>query len=426
MRVFYDLIFTLFSFLYFPYFVLKRKYHKEFIQRFGILPKGIFEKIKGHKVIWIHAVSVGEVNAALPLCKLLRQNFPQSKIVFSTITQTGNKLARKFVRPNEIAIYFPFDFSSIVNKVIELINPRLVIILETEIWPNFISQCKKNGIPIFLVNARISDNSFVRYKLAEVFLKPVLNKINLILTQTDKDARRIISLGADENKVKVTGNMKFDNTDYTDSKKDYADLRLKLGMGTKEKLLVAGSTHPGEEKIILSVYKELLPQTPDLRLLIAPRHIERVPELELLVNKKGFSFLKISYLNQAPSTKHQAPVFILDTIGQLKNFYAVADIVFVGGSLIKKGGHNIIEPAIFSKPIISGKHYFNSPDIFRVFIDNQAILICQGKGELKQGIIDLLENPEKARKLGIRGREVVLKQQGATQENLEFIRNYLH
>lgn len=375
----------------------------------------------------MHAVSVGEVNAALPLWKAIRERFPQCRVVFSTITKTGNNLAQKFARSDELVVYFPLDFSLVVRKVIKVIQPHLVIILETELWPNFIARCKKSVVPVILVNARISDSSYKRYKLARPFLKPVLGKIDLILAQSEKGAARLISLGVQEEKVKVTGNMKFDNIDYSDKNVDYSDrLRLLLGLGKQDKLLVAGSTHRGEEEIILAVYKELLAQFSNLRLLIAPRHPERTPEIEKIIVQSNFIPARITSLeHQAPGTRHQAPVFILDTIGQLRDFYAIADIVFVGGSLIKRGGHNIIEPAIFSKPVISGKYFFNFSDIFRLFIDNQAIIISQDGGGLKRMIRDLLNNPEKADRLGERAKEVVLRQRGASRKNLECIYEYL-
>jgi len=428
MQTLYDLVFIFFSFLYFPYFILNRKYHREFIQRLGIFSRNSFDKIRRHKIIWIHAVSVGEVNSALPLWKLLRQNFPQYRIVFSTITKTGNNLAKKFAQPDEFVVYFPLDFSFIVRRVVKLIHPHLVIILETELWPNFIAQCNKIDIPVILGNARLSDSSFIRYKLGSPFLSPVLDKINLILAQTEKDADRLISLGASKNKVWVSGNMKFDNIDCSDKRIDYSDrLRLLLELSNQDKLLVAGSTHPGEEEILLAIYKELLMQFPNLRLLIAPRHIERIPQIEKLVSSYGLSPFRISRLfNPASSIQHPVSgVFLLDTIGQLRDFYAIADIVFVGGSLVKRGGHNIIEPAMFSKPVISGNYFFNFSDIFKVFRDSQAVITCQNKEGLKSAISELLNNPVQAKILGERAREVILKQQGATQKNLEWVSKYL-
>ncbi|MCM8784351.1 MAG: 3-deoxy-D-manno-octulosonic acid transferase [Candidatus Omnitrophica bacterium] len=426
MYIFYDIVFAFLSFFYLTYLIYKRKYHRDFLQRLGIFPKNFFQKIKGKKVVWIHAVSVGEVNASRFLWKLLRESYADYKIVFSTVTKTGNVLARKFALPDEIVIYAPLDFSFIVRKTFRAIKPSLLVVLETELWPNFIFQSYMLKIPMVLVNARISDKAFRRYRLVKFLLKPILRRISLVLAQSQKDKKRFIDLGVNQEKVSVTGNMKFDDTDYADSKKDYTDLRRKLGIGTKEKLLVAGSTHKGEEKIILAVYKELLLDYPDLRLVLAPRHPERSTEIEKLVIKKRFSSIRLSSLNyQLPVTNYQLTVFILDTVGQLRNYYMIADIVFVGGSLTKKGGHNIIEPAVFSKAVISGKYFFNFLDIFKVFQEKNAVLVCENKKEFKDCIINLLDAPAERERIGLLAKEVVLKARGATARNLEALSKYL-
>ncbi|MCX5657542.1 MAG: 3-deoxy-D-manno-octulosonic acid transferase [Candidatus Omnitrophica bacterium] len=427
MFVLFDLTFILFSVLYLPYFILKRKYNKDFVQRLGIFRDNLFQKIKNRKVIWIHAVSVGEVNAALPLWKALREKFPQYKIVFSTVTKTGNRLAAKLSQSDELVIYSPLDLSLVVRNVIKLINPKLLIILETELWPNFILQCKKEGIPVVLVNARISDASYGRYKLAKPLLSPILRKVDLTLAQTGDDARRMISLGMSRDKVKVTGNMKFDNIDCSDKSTDYNDkLRLLLGLSKQNKLLVAGSTHRGEEEIILGAYRELLKEFPGLKLLIAPRHPERTPEIERIITQNNFTPLRVSCLEyQSSVISYQLPIFILDTIGQLRDFYAISSIVFMGGSLVKRGGHNIIEPAIFSKPIISGRYFFNFADIFRLLLKGGAILICQNKEDFKQKVKNLLSNQAEARDLGSRAQQVVTRSRGAVSNNLEFIKSFL-
>lgn len=428
MYIFYDIVFLFLSLLYLPYLIYRRKYHRDFIQRLGFFPKNFFEKIKDKKVIWMHAVSVGEVNASISLWKSLRRDYPLYRIVFSTTTQTGNNLAKKFSSGEEVVIYFPLDFSFVIRKFLRIIKPSLVIILETEIWPNFVLQCFKQRIPVILVNARISDKSYWRYRLVRLFLRTILKRIDLILAQSEKESERFVNLGGNKEKVLVTGNMKFDNVDYAEIKTmDYSDkLKRLLHMGENEKLLVAGSTHRGEEGMILSAYKELFRQFPNLRLLIAPRHPERTPEIEKLVSKNNFIPLRISLLNyQLPITNHQLPVFILDTIGQLRDFYALADIVFVGGSLVKKGGHNIIEPAIFSKPIISGKYFFNFSDMFRIFLENKAILVCKKRIDFKKYLWFLLKNPEERKKIGINAKEVILKQRGASEINLRLISKYL-
>ena len=423
MQIFYDLIFFLFLWIYLPYFFIKRKYHREFIQRMGFFPKDYFGDISHKKTIWIHAVSVGEVNAGIPLWKALREKYLAYKIVFSTVTKTGNHLAKRFASPNETVFYFPLDLSFVVKRVLNLIKPSLLIILETELWPNFILQCYKLKIPVILVNARISDRAYQRYILVKFFLKPIFKRVSLVLAQSNKDRERFINLGMEEKKVFVTGNMKFD-VEYKDRGVNLDNLRGLLK--EKDKLLVAGSIHRGEEKVIVFVYKELFRLFPHWKLLIAPRYLERVGEIERLIKRIGFSPVRISSLIYQSPTDYQNPIFILDTIGQLRDFYALADIVFVGGSLIKKGGHNIIEPALFSKPIISGRYFFNFSDIFKKFLENNALIICKNKEELKRAIEKLIKNPEEREKMGMRAKEVMEREKGVVEKNLKHIISFLN
>lgn len=418
------MIFFAFSLIYLPYLFIRRKYHRGYVQRLGVFPEDFYAGIKNKKAIWIHAVSVGEVNASRLLWEKLRNKYTEYKIVLSTTTRTGNLLAKKFALPGDSVIYSPLDLSFVVRKFLLVIKPSLLIILETEIWPNLILKSSRFKIPVVLVNARVSDKAFKRYRLVKFFLKPVLRRISLVLAQSDKDKDRFINLGVNQEKVLVTGNMKFDYVDIKDV--DCKKLKRELGLKDKEKLITAGSTHKGEEEIILEAYKELLPQYPDLRLIIAPRHPERTAEVVKLIIKFGFMSIKISSIvKDLPDTEGKVQIFILDTVGQLKDFYAIADIVFVGGSLVKKGGHNIIEPAIFSRPIVSGKHFFNFSDVFKAFQEKNAIIICGNKEELKNCLIELLNKPEEREKLGMRAHEVVLGERGATERNLNWLFTYL-
>lgn len=423
MYVLYDMLFVVFGLFYLPYFIIKRKYHGGFIQRLGILPKDLINRAKEDRIIWIHAVSVGEVMAAMPLWDALRKELSGYKIVFSTITKTGNDLAKSFAKEDEAVIYLPLDLSFIAKIVINKIKPKILLILETEVWPNIITQAYRQNIPTVLLNGRISDKSYWRYRIVKIFLKPVFKKITLFLMQGPRDASRIISLGAALDRVGITGNMKFDQDIQSSPDKSAVSV---LKLKGEERLLVAGSTHRGEEKIILEIFKEITKEIPHLRLLIAPRHIERIPELEKLVIKKGLMPLRISSLNfpLLPS-HHPLPIFLLDTIGQLRNFYSSADIVIVGGSFAKKGGHNVIEPAIFSKPIIIGKYFFHFQDIVKIFLEKQALIVCRDKRELRKGILELIKNLDKASALGKKAKEVVLIQRGVTLKNLAFIKNLL-
>lgn len=455
MFILYDLIFIVFALCYLPVYIFMRKFHSGFLMRLGIFPEKLRKEFSGKRPIWLHAVSVGEVLALRSLLESLHREYPQRPILISTVTPTGNRIARSLAGEKDAVIYLPLDISFIVNRVLSLVKPSLFIIAETEIWPNLISSLRKRNVPIIVVNARISDGSYKGYRLIKFCLAHILRKISLFCVQAEADYLRLLSLGAEKEKIKLTGNMKFDNTDYTDKKNiDYTDkYRLTLELKQNDRLLVAGSTHPGEEEIILAVYRDLLTEFPELRLLIAPRHPERSGQLESIIQKFGFQAARISRLEalklvnphsddkqqgnkQAPLetagqlAKRNGPltgqaVFLLDTIGRLMYFYAIADIVFVGGSLIKKGGHNILEPAIFGKPVIFGPWTFNFRDITSLFLKHKASFLARNQGELKEGIKNLLLNPAIAGELSQRAKKLILQNQGATKRNLEYIRQYL-
>jgi 3-deoxy-D-manno-octulosonic-acid transferase len=418
MFIVYDLIFLIIGIFYLPKYLFRRKFHRGFLPRLGILPKGL----RLNNPIWIHAVSVGEVMAIRGLLKELRIIYPQKRFVVSTVTATGNKIACGMAEETDFITYLPLDLGFIIRRVIDKVNPSLFIIAETEIWPNLISYLYKKDIPVIIVNGRISDASFRGYRCIKLLLKPILNKINLFCLQTAGDAQRLLDLGVTPHKIQVTGNMKFDVKDYTDFKKDSTDYKSKLGLGPKEKLFVAASTHPGEEEIILGVYKELFREFPDLKLLIAPRHPERSKEVGRLIENNGLGEISISKLGaQTNNRTEKTPVFLLDTIGQLLNYYAVADIVFVGGSLARTGGHNILEPAALGKPVIFGPYMHNFRDIADLFLKNKAAILIRNPEELKAKVRYLLNNPSALNTFAQNAKAVIIENQGATRRNLEYI-----
>jgi len=428
MFLLYDLVFIIFAIVYLPYFLLRKKVHQGFKQRLGFLPT----TLRLDRPIWIHAVSVGEAKVAGILTKQLRQVYPQKRFIFSTITTTGNRIVHSFKQPGDLLFYLPLDLSFITRMVIAKLKPCVCIIVETEIWPNLIYQLSKMDVPTILVNARISNRSFLGYRMIKPLIKPLLNKMQLFCVQSYQDARRLSVLGAASDKLKITGNMKYDIIDF---KRDDADYRLRLGLSKTDQLFVIGSTHPGEEEVILDVYKRLISEFPRLRLLIAPRHPERASEIESLIEKFGFRASRVSRLsvseakasdvttgNTSPVSSCAKTIFLLDTIGELLFFYAIADIVFVGGSLIKKGGHNILEPAYLSRPILFGPHMFNFRDMSDSFLSKQAARMVGGEEELFQTIRFLLDNPSELETMGSRARQLVLENQGATKRNVGIIK----
>ncbi len=418
MFIVYDLIYLLAAVIYFPVFLWRRKFHRGFSQRLGLIPKDLKPKAP----IWIHAVSVGEVMAIRGLLGELKKTYPHKRFVISTVTPTGNKIAANIASSSDWVTYLPLDLSFIVSRVMGKIKPDLFILAETELWPNLITCLYQKNIPIVVVNARISNASFKGYLMFRFLLKNILNKIRIFCVQTSRDADRLMRLGVSENKIRITGNMKFDISQDAALKKDALDLRLRLGID-KGKFFVAGSTHAGEEEIILSAYARLLGAYPDLKLLIAPRHPERASQIENLIRKRGFKPLKISGLKRGRPSADKVSVFILDTIGELLSFYNIADIVFVGGSLVKKGGHNILEPAILAKPVLFGPHMFNFREISGLFLKQQAALLVKDKEELYLKIKDLLDNPSQIGLLSRKAGELLLSNQGATRKNIEAIKD---
>jgi len=420
MFIIYDLIFLVIAIFYLPIYLFKKKLHRGLLLRLGILP----QDFALNRPIWIHAVSVGEVMAVRGLLEELRRAYPHKRFVISTVTSTGNKIAKGIAREGDFISYLPFDLSFITRRVLDRINPSLFIIAETEIWPNLVSYLYKRNIPSVVVNGRISDRSFRGYLSIKFLLKPILNKINLFCVQTSRDAQRLIHLGVSQNNIRITGNMKFDSADYLDKKPaDYANkYKTLLELSKVQKLWVAGSTHPGEEEIILSAYRKLLNEFPDLRLLIAPRHPERSQDLVKLIKRLGFISTRISILDsQTHDPIDPQTIFILDTVGELLYFYSIADIVFVGGSLVKIGGHNILEPAALGKPILFGPYMFNFRDIADLFIINKAAILVRNQEELKENIRYLLNKPSLIAELRLLAKELILENQGATKRNMEFI-----
>ena len=387
--------------------------------RLGFFPPSLLAKIK-KPTLWIHAVSVGEIISAKSLLNNLRQRYSQYRLIISTVTATGNKVAYQIATDKDLVIYLPYDLSFIVNKVIKRFSPTLFIILETEIWPNLISILAKKKIPLLIVNGRISAGSFRKYQKIKFLLSPVLKKISTYCMQTKEDAQRIISLGAPQEKVGITGNMKFDLEVPASRYK-----KSNFGLEEQDILFVAASTHPGEEEIILKIYKQI--DRKKLHLLIAPRHIERIAKIEKLVQKNGLVVQRLSNLDKIslPSTLYPLPVLLLDTIGELSSLFSIADIVFIGGSLIKRGGHNILEPAFFGKPILFGRYMFNFKQIANLFLQGKGAISVDNAQELKKVICDLLDNSGQREELGKRAKQILEESRGATQRNMEIIRRFM-
>lgn len=412
---------------YFTYQALRHgKYRGSFKQRLGLLPAELSDNLR--PTIWVHTVSVGEFNAARPLISQLSDRLPDHRIVVSTITLTGQRLAASSTEAFDKTFYFPFDWNFAVRRALDHINPSLVVILETELWPNFLRECRRRKIITVIANGRISAGSFKGYKRARKFISRVLADVSLFVMQSEIDTERVLELGAPKSKVKVCGNLKYDFIDRSDDAR-FLDLCRslddQLALSASSKLLVAGSTAQGEEKIILEALRSVRSHRglEDTRLMIAPRHPERFEEVASLIKQSGFSFARRSHPSES---SNEADVILLDTIGELNAAYRFASLVFVGGSLVARGGHNIIEPAACARPIIVGPHMEN----FRAIADDftRADALVQLKPEdsnpaeaLAREFVRLLVDRTAAEAMGARAREILLKNRGTTRCTVEAI-----
>ncbi|MBN1872484.1 MAG: 3-deoxy-D-manno-octulosonic acid transferase [Candidatus Omnitrophica bacterium] len=430
MRFIYDIAFALFSVVYLPYFLIKRKYHPEYLQRFGIFKDTVFDSISKTRPIWIHAVSVGEMRTAATLINGIRRRYPKSLFVISNVTKTGHDIAASVAAKDDIVIYFPVDISFVVRRLVTLVNPKLFVFIETEIWPNLITELHKRKVPIVLMNGRISPASFRNYRLIKPIMRPVLEKITLFCMRTEDDAARIKELGAKSDDVVVSGNMKFDSAVSVEEEQGMSGVPVSHHdwLKSNKRLFVAGSTHRGEDSKIINSYRLLKRYHPELQLLIAPRHVERTGEIATLIKQSGFTPVKVSEIELADETAglDREAVFILDSMGRLNSLYKLASIVFIGGSLIPHGGHNFLEPAIYAKPLITGCYVHNFKDMFDIFLKNDAIKVVHNESDLVDSLKTFLEDDKICVDMGNRAKDIVLKNVGSTDRNLDLISEYLN
>ena len=429
MFVLYSFLLTVGFVLLLPRFLFQEKYAAGLRQRFGNLPE--FQP-NDKPVMWLHCVSVGETNAARPLVKELRKNFPEYRLVVSTTTKTGQNLAKEvFAEDAELVFYFPFDWKFTVRRVLEKIKPGVVLIMETEIWFNFVREAHKSGVKVCIVNGRLSEKSVSRYSWIPNTMRRVLHHIDLALMQGSADAKRLLGLGSRNTKVKVTGNIKFDQEfDETESELT-RELRTRFAITEDAPLIVASSTHAPEERLLLQAFKETWKNSGSNlpRLLIAPRHPERFAEVEELIKTSGFEWAKRS--EEAPVRDKSAEVILLDSIGELRAVYPLAEIVFVGGSLIPHGGQSVLEPAIAEKTIVTGFYTMNFTEIVKEFLAQGALVQLPQLAEneipdaLARVFSGLLKDSERRGKLAKNAFEVMKKNRGATVKTIEYIKSFL-
>jgi 3-deoxy-D-manno-octulosonic-acid transferase len=399
-----------------------RKYIGSLTQRMGFLPVSF--NFDGDESIWIHAVSVGEVLTARAILPQLRERHPRLRIFLSTTTMTGQQIARTNVQFVDEVFYFPFDFGFIVNRTLRLVKPRLFIMMETEIWPNLLRACHRTGVRTALVNGRISSRSYPRYRLAPWFFRRVLGHIDRCCMQSEESARRIIDIGADRDRVVVTGSLKFDSLERPSAAPEAGQYRMSgaprvlryFRMAPDRPVIVAASTLKGEEEPVLEAFQRIRTSMPNALLIIAPRKPERFDDVERLTRRSGWNVARRSELRV--DAEPQNDVVILDSIGELAQLFQAATVVFVGGSLVDAGGHNILEPAVFGKPIVFGPYMSNFAEIARTFLDSGAAIQVRGPRELELALVDLLGDPVRRASLGAAARALVEANRGARARTL--------
>ena len=391
--------------------VLQKKDYPEdaILRKIGEIPEAGFKK--DEEVIMFHGVSVGEVIALENLVKTTKNKFKDSKIVLTTGTYTGQEIAKKkLAEHTNLITYFPADFPSVIQKFLDKINPSIVFIAETEIWPNFTLECKKRGIKLYIINGRISDSTFQSYRALKFIFKYFLNFYTGIYTQSEDDNQKFLSLGANPQTTKVMNNLKFDI-----KKPDGIDFD-KNG----SRVLLAGSTHSGEDEIVLSVFKKLKEKFTDLKLILAPRPLTRIDEVKKLVEKFGF---KYALRSNGKSNLQDCDLLILDTLGELGKMYAYSDVSFIGGSFNKTGGHNPLESIIFSKPVISGPSTHNFKDIYSIIKKSNAGFIVKKEEEFYYVLEKLLFDNDFYNKTVNSCKKVMTEQQGALDFVINIIKN---
>jgi 3-deoxy-D-manno-octulosonic-acid transferase len=407
-----------------PYFVYQAIRHGKYLgslpQRLGYLPVSL--NVDGEESIWIHAVSVGEALTARALAADLKARYPRLRLFLSTTTIPGQQVARRSLQHVDALFFFPFDWTFIVKRTLDLVKPRVFIMMETEIWPNLLRECRRRAVRTALINGRISSRSYPRYRLIRPFFRRVLADVDRFCMQSEESARRLVDLGADLSRVVVTGSLKFDALEIPGST-PHAKPRERVlrffRLSPGRVVFVAGSTLRGEERPVLQAFSRIKTMLPSALAIIAPRQPERFGEVERLARDAGFTTMRRSEL--AIDAEPRVDVVVLDSMGELAQLYQLATAVFVGGSLVDQGGHNILEPAMFGKPILFGPYMQNFKEIADAFLSNGAAVQVQSDRDLDEALLGLVTDPVRRARLGAAARALVEANRGAKEKTLAVI-----
>ena len=403
-----------------PYWLLRMatsgKYRAGLAGRLGIIPDGLRKAVAGRQVIWIHAVSVGEVMAATQLIRELRVALPGWVVAVSTTTATGQRLAKERL-PESPVFYWPLDFAVVIRRYLHVLHPNLLILMESELWPNLIQQCACSGVPVAVVNARISDRSLPRYLRLRRLWRPLLAQISLYLPQSEENAARLLRIGAPPDRVRVTGNLKYD-VRAAGVTALMEEMRVQLPEGAP--VVVCGSTLEGEETVLLEAWPAVIALEPRAVMVLAPRHPDRFAAVAALVNSSGFAMQRASGFRERPVAIEPGSIFLLDTIGDLASVYALGAVAFVGGSLIPAGGHNPLEPAQFGVPVMMGPSFENFREIVDAMVLHDSIRVVT-PGGFSDALVAMLRSRNEALAMGERGRSFFEARAGATARTVQSV-----
>lgn len=386
-------------------------YFKRWNERFG----HISPRRSSQKLIWVHAVSVGEAEACRPLIKGLQQRYPEHQILITTMTPTGSARVKSLFADTVLHVYLPYDLPFAIKRFLKAMRPEFGIIMETELWPNLILICAEQSIPIVIANARLSARSARGYQKVSKFTHQMLRSIPLIAAQTHSDRDRFVQLGAHKEKVHAVGNLKYEITLPASSMERAEAIRALWG---NRPVFIAASTHEGEEEKIIDAARKIRGQFRDLLLIIVPRHPERFDRVAALCRRAGLNTLRRS---EGKPCSSQIQALVVDSMGELSIFYGTADVAFVGGSLVPHGGHNLLEPAALSRPVITGPHYFNFLEVTKQFLEHQAAIEVKNPEQLADTVIELLKAPQRRAVMGDAGKQLIEQSKGASQRLLNLI-----
>lgn len=429
MRILYNILLLIVAIPGLLFFLLKMlvtgKYRHSFLQKLGFRQKQLLSDLAAGQRIWIHAVSVGEVTAAAPVVAALKKQKPGIRIIFSTSTETGQAMAQRLVSGADAFIYFPLDISFAVHHMLNLVRPDVFVLVETELWPNFLAACRSRGIKVVLVNGRISPRSFTKYCRTRFFWKRILVNIDEAGMIADVDADRIRKIGLADAGIRVLGNAKYDALAAMVSQELYEDTERRFHVQPGERFFVAGSTHPGEEDAVIDVYRQLLKHYPDFKLILVPRHVERATDVVALLSRAGLNdVITVSQMRVGRERK-QERVIVVDVIGELFKVYSLATIVYCGGSLVPKGGQNILEAAAWGKVIFYGPSMEDFTEEAVLLENAGAGIQINNARELLDGILQLLAQPSDLIGRGEKGRAVVRANMGAAKRYADMIVRHL-